>query len=137
MPSPNEQRPSYLLHDRDGAFGGTDTTIAAMQIQELVIAPRSPWQNAYGERLIGSIRRECLDHVIILSTAGLQCVVNDYVAYYMRARTHLSLGKDAPTPRRPTTPSAGASSRFPRSTACTIVTTARERSRPHSESSFR
>ena len=70
-----------------------------MQIHEVVTAPRSPWQNAYVERLIGSIRRECLDHVIVLSTAGLRRVLADYVAYYMHTRTHLSLGKDAPSSR--------------------------------------
>jgi transposase InsO family protein len=96
---PNEESPAYLLHDRDGAFAGVAGTIAAMQIQDVVTAPRSPWQNAYIERFIGSIRRECLDHVIVLSAAGLQCIVKDYVSYYMRSRTHLSLAKDSPTPR--------------------------------------
>ena len=71
-------------------------TIAAMQIQNVVTAPRSPWQNAYVERFIGSIRRECLDHVIVVSAADLERVVKDYVAYYMRARTHLALDKDSP-----------------------------------------
>ena len=70
-----------------------------MKIQEVVTAPHSPWQNAYLERFIGSIRRECLDHVIVLSAAGLRCVLNDYIAYYTRSRTHLSLDKDSPTPR--------------------------------------
>jgi transposase InsO family protein len=78
-----------------------------MQIQEVVIAPRSPWQNAYVERFIGSIRRECLDHVIVVNAAGLERVVKDYVAYYMRSRTHLSLGKDSPTPRPVILPTAG------------------------------
>ena len=93
---PYEECPAYLLHDRDGAFAGIAGTLAGMQIQKVVTAPRSPWQNAYVERFIGSIRRECLDHVIVLSAAGLQCVVKDYVAYYMRSRTHLSLDKDSP-----------------------------------------
>jgi len=62
--------------------------------------------NAYVERFIGSIRRECLDHVIVLSKSGLHHVVTDYVAYYMRSRTHLSLDKDSPGPR-PVTPAAG------------------------------
>jgi putative transposase len=78
-----------------------------MQIQEVVSAPRSPWQNAYVERLIGSIRRECLDHVIVVSAAGLWHVMKDYVAYYMRSRTHLSLDKDSPTPRPVIPPAAG------------------------------
>ena len=104
---PNEECPAYLLHDRDGAFTGIGGTLAAMQIQDVVIAPRSPWQNAYVERFIGSIRRECLDHVIVVSAAGLQRVVKDYVAYYMRSRTHLSLDKDSPTPRPVMPPAAG------------------------------
>jgi putative transposase len=60
---PDDERPSYLVHDRDTAFAAVAGTIAAMQIQEVVTAPRSAWQNAYVERFIGSIRRECLDHV--------------------------------------------------------------------------
>ena len=83
------------------------STIGAMQIHEVVTAPRSPWQNAYVERLIGSIRRECLDHVIVLSVAGLQRVLADYVEYYMNTRTHLSLGKDTPASRPATPLSAG------------------------------
>ena len=63
--------------------------------------------NAYVERFIGSIRRECLDHVIVVSAAGLQRIVKDYVAYYMRSRTHLSLDKDPPTPRLVMPPAAG------------------------------
>jgi putative transposase len=62
--------PAYLLHDRDTAFTDVAATVAAMQIQEVITAPRSPWQNAYVERFIGSIRHECLDHVIIVSAAG-------------------------------------------------------------------
>jgi putative transposase len=90
---------------RDAAFTDVASTTAAMQIDEVVTTPRSPWQNAYVERLIGSIRRECLDHVIVLSAAGLQRVLADYVAYYMTARTHLSLGKGAPA-SRPVTPTS-------------------------------
>jgi transposase InsO family protein len=65
----------------------------------VLTAPQSPWQNAYVERLIGSIRRECLDHVIILSEAGLRRMLRSYFDYYERSRTHLSLGKDAPISR--------------------------------------
>jgi putative transposase len=72
-----------------------------------VTAPRSPWQNAYVERFIGSIRRECLDHVIVLNAAGLRRVLTDYITYYMRSRTHLGLDKDSPTPRAVMPPSAG------------------------------
>ena len=73
---------AVLLHDRDAVFTDVLSTIGAMQIHEVVTAPRSPWQNAYVERLIGSIRRECLVHVIVLSVAGLQRVLADYVEYY-------------------------------------------------------
>jgi transposase InsO family protein len=104
---PNDDAPRYLLHDRDTAFTDVASTITAMQIEEVVTAPRSPWQNAYVERLIGSIRRECLDHVIVLSAAGLQHVLAEYVRYYMTARTHLSLGKDAPIARRVSPSSMG------------------------------
>ncbi len=93
---PEDHAPRYLLHDRDPVFTDVASTIGAMRIHEIVTAPRSPWQNAYVERLIGSIRRECLDHVIVLSAAGLRRVIADYVAYYMNTRTHLSLDRDAP-----------------------------------------
>jgi putative transposase len=104
---PEDHAPRYLLHDRDTAFTGVVSTIGTMQIHEVVTAPRSPWQNAYVERLIGSIRRECLDHVIILSVAGLQRVLADYVAYYLHSRTHLALDKDPPISRSIAPPSVG------------------------------
>ena len=67
---------------------------------EVIAAPSSPWQDPFAERLIGSLRRECLDHVIILSEQHLRRVLSRYVSYYHGSRTHLSLAKDAPTPRR-------------------------------------
>ena len=97
--------PGYLLHDRDSVFADVATTVAAMNIKAVRTAPRSPWQNAYVERVIGSIRRECLDHVIVVSAAGLQRVLTEYIAYYMRSRTHLALEKDAPI-SRPVRPSS-------------------------------
>ncbi len=78
-----------------------------MNIQEVRTAPRSPWQNAYVERVIGSIRRECLDHVIVVNASGLRRVLTEYVAYYMRSRTPLGLGRDTPSPRPVTPLSAG------------------------------
>jgi hypothetical protein len=117
------------LHDRDAAFTDVTPTIAAMQIHEVLTAPRSPWQNAYVERLIGSIRRECLDHVIVLSGVGLQRVLADHIAYYMNTRTHLSLGKDAPAPRPVTKPSIGRIVEIPWSTGFIIATTVWLRSR--------
>jgi putative transposase len=70
-----------------------------MGITEVITAPRSPWQNPYVERLVGSIRRECLDHVIILSERHLRRVLSSYFQYHHEARTHLSLDKDCPRPR--------------------------------------
>jgi transposase InsO family protein len=68
-------------------------------MKEIVTAPRSPWQNAFVERPIGSVRRECLDHVVVLSQRHLRHLLKSYFAYYHRSRTHLSLEKDAPEPR--------------------------------------
>ena len=70
-----------------------------MDIQEVVTAARLPWQNAYVERLIGSTRRECLDHIVVWNARGLRRVLSAYVAYYSSSRTHLSLNKDAPISR--------------------------------------
>jgi transposase InsO family protein len=78
-----------------------------MNMQTVRTAPRSPWQNAFAERVIGSIRRECLDHVIVINAAGLRRLLTEYVAYYLRSRTHLALGKDTPIARPIRPPSAG------------------------------
>jgi putative transposase len=106
-PFSEHETPRYLLHDRDSVFADVATTIAGMNMQTVRTAPRSPWQNGYAERVIGSIRRECLDHVIVVNAAGLHRVLTDYVMYYLRSRTHLSLGKDTPSPRPVTPPSSG------------------------------
>jgi transposase InsO family protein len=101
---PWDNAPRYLLRDRDGAYGEKFCETAKwMGIREVLTAPRSPWQNAYAERLIGSIRRECLDHVIVFHAAGLRRILQDYFEYYETCRTHLSLEKDAPV-SRPTEP---------------------------------
>jgi len=89
---PNAACSAYLLHDRDGAFAGIAGTLAAMQIQEVVTAPRSPWQNAYVERFIGSVRRECLDHVIVLSAAGLQRIMEN-ASWRTMSRTICARGR--------------------------------------------
>lgn len=101
---PWDEAPRFLLHDRDNAFAGLTT--AAISLQEILTAPRSPWQNAYVERVIGSVRRESLDHLIILNAAGLRRVLSRYVEYYTTSRTHLALDKDAPLPR-PVSPASG------------------------------
>ena len=91
----------------DHAFDGRADTAKAMGIEEVLTAPRSPWQNAYVERFIGSARRECLDHVIVLSATGLQRLMHRYGAYYEQSRTRLSLNKDAPIPRPIAAPGDG------------------------------
>ena len=97
---PWDSAPTHLIRDRDAAYGHAVTKrLAAMGIRDHPIAPRSPWQNGHAERLIGSIRRECLDHIVILGEAHLRQVVKAYAAYYNRVRTHLSLAKDAPLVR--------------------------------------
>lgn len=78
-----------------------------MQIWEVLTAPRSPWQNAYVGRLIGSIRRDCLDHILVLNERGLRRILKSYFDYYERSRTHLGLVKDAPVPRPVQPPSIG------------------------------
>src|SRR5438876_10998688 len=90
----------YLIRDRDQVYGERFSHQARLlDIQEAVIAPRSPWQNAYAERVIGSIRRECLDHVVVMGERHLREILSKYVDYYNGTRTHLSLAKDAPEPR--------------------------------------
>jgi len=74
-------------------------TTKGMGIEEVVTAPRSPWQNPYVERLIGSIRRGCLDHIIVWNERSLCRILHSYFHYYERSRTHLALAKDAPVPR--------------------------------------
>jgi transposase InsO family protein len=90
----------YLLRDRDAIY---DADLVAMTkgmgMEEVITAPRSPWQNPYVERLIGSIRRECLDHIIVWNERSLRRTLRSYFAYYQRSRTHLALAKDAPESR--------------------------------------
>ena len=100
---PWDQAPRYLVHDRDLVFQAITETAKAMGIEAVRTAPRSPWQNAYVERFIGSVRRECLDHLIVLTADGLSTILNSYVPYYTNSRTHLSLGKDSPE-KRPVSP---------------------------------
>jgi len=97
---PWDQAPQYLIRDRDASYGYVVTRrLAAMGIRDRPTAPRSPWQNGHVERLIGSIRRECLDHVVVLGETHLRQVLRAYADYYNHARTHLALAKDAPIAR--------------------------------------
>jgi len=105
---PWDTAPRYLLRDRDAAYGQSFHDRAqAMGTVEVVTAPRSPWQNAYVERVIGSIRSECLDHVIVFNERHLRRVLISYLHHYHRSRTHLSLAKDCPDPRPVRPPSHG------------------------------
>jgi transposase InsO family protein len=97
---PWDQAPQYLIRDRDASYGHAVTRrLAAMGIRDRPTAPRSPWQNGHTERLIGSIRRECLDHVLVLGEAHLRQILRAYADYYNRVRTHLALRKDTPLGR--------------------------------------
>ena len=92
--------PRYLIRDRDSIYGNeVHLRIASMGIEEVLTAPRSPWQNPYAERLIGSIRRECLNHFVILNAKHLKRTLTSYIAYYHGSRTHLGLDKQCPFPR--------------------------------------
>ena len=98
---PDDTAPRWLLRDRDAIYGEAFRhRVAGIGIGEVLSAPSSPWQNPYAERLIGSIRRDCLNHVVVLGERHLRRVLASYSAYYHGSRTHLSLAKDAPTPRR-------------------------------------
>src|ERR1700746_3818947 len=97
---PWHESPRYLIRDRDKIYGAAVTRrLRAMGIRDKPIAPGSPWQNAYVERLIGTIRRECLDHMIVFGEAHLRQILGKYAAYYNGSRIHRSLNKDAPFSR--------------------------------------
>jgi putative transposase len=97
---PNETAPRYLLRDRDAIYGECFTqSIINMGIRDMIIAPRAPWQNAFVERVIGSIRRECLDHFLILNETHLYRPLRAYVAYYNAVRPHQALDHNSPQPR--------------------------------------
>jgi putative transposase len=106
---PWETAPKYLLRDRDAVYGDRfQHCVSSMGLDQVLAAPRSPWQNGYAERVIGSIRRECLDRVIVLSEGHLRRVLASYFHYYHRWRTHLSLAMDCPEPRPVLPPEQGA-----------------------------
>jgi len=105
---PWDSAPRYLLRNRDGSYGEEfHDAVGWLGMREVLTAPQSPWQNAYVERLIGSIRRECLDHVIVLDESSLHRVLRSYFKYDEHTRTHLALEKDAPIPRRVHPPESG------------------------------
>jgi transposase InsO family protein len=97
---PWNESPRYMIRDRDRIYGAVVTRrLRAMSIRDKPIAPASPWQNGFAERLIGSIRRECLDHIVVLGEMHLRRVLKSYADYYNCVRTHRSLNKDAPLSR--------------------------------------
>src|SRR5262245_26330974 len=97
---PWDSAPKYLIRDNDRAFGvAFKTRVRAMGIRDRPTSFRSPWQNGYVERLIGSIRRECTDHLIVFNAAHLRPILAKYASYYNEVRTHVPLGKDAPCGR--------------------------------------
>jgi transposase InsO family protein len=105
---PFETAPRYLIRDRDSIYGEeVRRCMASLNIEEVVTAPRSPWQNSYVERLIGSVRRELYDHVIVLGERHLHRLLSLYFTYYHQARPHMGLGHDAPEPRAVEPPERG------------------------------
>ena len=105
---PWDQAPRYVLRDRDAIYGKDFAAMTRdMGMEEVLTAPRSPWQNPFAERLVGSIRRECLDHVMVWNQRSLRRTLQSYFAYYQRSRTHLALAKDAPEPRAVEPPAQG------------------------------
>ena len=105
---PGDSAPQFLIRDRDGICGlSFQTRVANMGIEEVPTAPRSPWQSPYVERLIGSIRRECLNHFIVLNERHLRRILSSYFTYYHESRTHLSLDRNSPIPRDVEPPERG------------------------------
>jgi putative transposase len=105
---PFERAPRYLIHDRDGIFGkAVRRCLASLNVEEVVTAPRSPWQNAHCERLVGTLRRELLDHVIVLNEGHLRRLLSAYLVYYHQARPHMGLDHNAPEPRAVEKPECG------------------------------
>jgi putative transposase len=111
---PWDTAPEYLLRDRDAVYGSQfQSRVNSLGIEEVRTAPRSPWQNAFVERVIGSLRRDCLDHVIVLNERHLKRILTSYFNYYHRWRTHLSLEMDSPESRALQPPCLGKVVQFP------------------------
>ena len=105
---PFDEAPRYMIRDRDGIYGDHfRKRVKSMCIEEVISAPQAPWQNPYCERVIGSIRRDCLDHMIVLHEAHLKRILSGYFEYYHHWRTHLSLERNSPIPREVKSPCHG------------------------------
>jgi len=125
---PWDTAPRFLLRDRDAIYGPEFLRSASnLGNEDVRTSPQSPWQNPYVERLIGSIRRECLDHVVIVNEQHLRRVLREYVRYYSDARTHLASGKTRRRRGRLSHRKQAESSRSPRSAVCTTATPAAQR----------
>ena len=105
---PEETAPKYLLRDRDAIYGDVfSRRVKGLGMSEILIAPQAPWQNPFAERVIGSIRRECLDHVIVINERHLRRLLRSYLAYYNATGPHQSLYNDSPHRREGQTPAGG------------------------------
>ena len=105
---PWDTAPTYILRDRDRIYGRVfKAMVEAMGIEDVPTAPRSPWLNPYIERLIGTLRRDCLDHAIVRNDRHLHRVLAEHVSYYNESRTHLGLEKECPVPRSVEPPEIG------------------------------
>jgi transposase InsO family protein len=105
---PFETAPRYLIRDRDGIYGAEVTgCLTSLGIEEVLTAPHSPWQNPSCERLVGTLRRELLDHVIVLNEEHLRRLLSSYPNYYHHSRPHMGLGHNAPEPRTVEPPERG------------------------------
>ena len=125
---PHDSAPRFLLRDRDSIYGGEFRRRAkSIGIAEVLTTPRSPWQNPFAERVIGTIRRELLDHVIVLNEGPLRRRLRNYFRYYHGSRTHLALDKDAPEPRAVESPAHGQVVALPRRRTSTTATSAARR----------
>ena len=105
---PNDTAPRYLLRDRDTIYGDAfHRRVDRMGMHQVLIAPHAPWQNPFAERVIGSIRRECLDHFVVLNERHLRRLLRAYLSYYNTVRPHLALGRNSPRPREVQLPGRG------------------------------
>ena len=120
---PDDSAPRYVIRDRDKIYGADFVRrVRAMEINQVLTAPRSPWQNPYCERVIGTLGRDCLDHVVVLGEQHLRRILRKYLEYYHGSRTHLSLDKDTPERRKRESPDGGRSSPSRWSAGCIIAT---------------
>src|SRR5450631_2116800 len=105
---PEDTAPKYMVRDRDGIYGDQfRRRLSVIGINEVLTAPRSPWQNPYAERLVGSVRRDCLDHMVVLGEQHLRRILTAYFSYYHKSRTYFSLHTEAPETRAVHAPSMG------------------------------